>query len=232
MDPNFAHEYSRKTDADLILLLRDKKNLLPMAQTALQVELSRRKLTEKSFQDDEPVAVEEPELDESENTVTLNAERLRFPKMCPRCLSREADSIVRISYQWDSLAIWFQVIAIWRYVFSRCPVPFCSKCARSILLRRLVISMGFLSLVVSLLAYDGNHGLGKWGFLLLFFGITGAAWGLWILLGMNKRWPGEGIEILSTSRDRQVWLEFSQPEYQTEFIKLNRSDRGSAHRQT
>ncbi len=226
MDTDFAHEYARKTDADLILLLRDKNNLLPLAQTALQVELSRRKLTEKSFQDDEPVAVEEPEFDESENTVAINAERLRFPKICPRCLSRETDSIVRISYQWDSLAIWFQVVAIWRYVFSRCPVPFCSKCARSILLRRSVINVGFISLLVIFIVYDGKHGL------LLLFAIAGAAWALWILLGMRKRWPGEGIEILSRYRDRQVCFEFSQPEYQAEFIKLNRSDRGSAHRQT
>jgi hypothetical protein len=45
--------------------------------------------------------------------------------------------------------------------------------------------------------------------------------GLWMILGVPKRWPPAGIEVLSgwSARDRR--LAFEKPEYEKAFIALN-----------
>ena len=69
-------------------------------------------------------------------------------------------------------------------------------------------------------------GAGSTGTASTFFAIVafGIAWGIWKLLGIDTRWPGEGIIITSRPSDRFVRLQFRQAQYQADFVKLNQTD--------
>jgi hypothetical protein len=42
-----------------------------------------------------------------------------------------------------------------------------------------------------------------------------------MLLGLSKRWPPEGIEILSKWSAQERRIEFANPEYEKAFVALN-----------
>jgi hypothetical protein len=218
MDLDFAKEYSRKSDLELMLIWRDQNDLVPIARSALQAELSRRKLTADSLQSG-PVFVKSKQRREIENAVEVNSKQLLFPQICPRCLA-PTTAHVRISPGGDFWSIWFPVVAFSRYLFSRHRVPFCAKCASSVHFRRWTIRLSFFAIILFclMLRADGITGVSSSFFAVLIFGI---AWGIWKLLGIDKRWPAEGIEIISAPNDSSVRLLFKQPQYQTEFVKLN-----------
>jgi hypothetical protein len=44
---------------------------------------------------------------------------------------------------------------------------------------------------------------------------------VWMLLGLSKRWPPEGIEILSKWSAQERRIEFANPEYEKAFVALN-----------
>jgi hypothetical protein len=163
MDFDFAKEYSRKSDLELMLIFKDQENLVPMARSALEAELFRRELTSESVQSD-PLLVETQRCHEIENAVVVNSKQLLFQQTCPRCLAAPTEASVRISPGQDFWGIRFPVVALWRYQFSRLRVPFCVKCASSIRVRRWTIRLGVLAiiLVCLMLAYSRDPDRHSW----------------------------------------------------------------------
>jgi hypothetical protein len=138
MHLDFASEYVRRSDEEIRLLIVDRQNLVDEAREALDAEVRNRR--RNGFQThvrepEEPrLHVEEEEDDDDENVVVVHSRELRFPQVCPRCLA-PADAIVRISCfggsSWGLIPILDYALGLWRYLFSRYPVPFCSKCGIS-----------------------------------------------------------------------------------------------------
>lgn len=220
MEFDFVKEYSGKSDSDLILLFNDRKNLVATAREALQVELAKRGLNEASLQADAPVA--ETRLShEDANSIVVNSKQLKFPQICPRCLAASDKAIIRISPGQDFWGVRFPIVALWRYLFSRYRVPFCSRCARSIHLRRWTIRLGVIAIALGCLALSSAAGISGIAATFLLLTGLGTGWGVWKLLRVDRRWPGEGVEITSRPNDAFVRLLFKQSRYQEEFTKLN-----------
>jgi hypothetical protein len=96
MNLDFAKEYSRKSDAELMLILKDQANLVPTARYALQAEISNRRLATDGLES-EPALARRGVTQSADNEVVVNSKTLLFPKMCPRCLAPGGESLVRIS---------------------------------------------------------------------------------------------------------------------------------------
>jgi hypothetical protein len=227
MHLDFASEYARRSDDEIRLVIKDRHNLVDEARDALDVEIHKRR--SKGFDPDarepeEPrVQVEEDE--EEGNEVVVRSRELVFPKMCPRCLSHEARFIVKISCASASsggLVLAFDFVSgLWGYLFFRYPVPFCRNCARSVRVRRRTeMALILIAIAGSLYAAIHFH-LPALVLLLVPIGLFVVGGFLWKLLNLSKRWPPEGIEILSrwSARDRR--LVFANPEYEKAFIAMN-----------
>ena len=154
MHLDFAGEYARRSDDEIRLLIPDRHNLVDEARDALDAEVRNRR--RHGFQTHVRV-LEEPRLhveeeDDYENIVVVHSRKLRFPQVCPRCLA-PADAIVRISCLGGGsgglIPILDYGLGLWRYLFSRYPVPFCSKCAVSVRLRRWVERLFMLAVPAS-----------------------------------------------------------------------------------
>jgi hypothetical protein len=227
MHLDFASEYARRSDEEIRLLIADRQNLVDEAREALDVEIHKRR--SRGFDPDareagEPrVHVEEDE--EEGNEVVVCSRELVFPKICPRCLSRKAESIVRISCASASsrgfiLAFDF-VSGLWGRLFFRYSVPFCRSCATSVRVRRCTETALILIAIAGYL-YAAEHF--RLSFfvclmiLILFIALGGM---VWRLLDLSKRWPPAGIEILSKWSARERRLQFANPAYEKAFIALN-----------
>jgi hypothetical protein len=57
--------------------------------------------------------------------------------------------------------------------------------------------------------------------LLVLIGLFAVGGLLWKLLDLSKRWPPDGIEILSKWSARERRLQFANPAYEKAFIALN-----------
>lgn len=223
---DFASEYARRSDDEIRRLIEDRCNLVDEARDALDVELQKRRSNGFQLQPQEP---DEPRLrvdeDEEGNEVVVHSRELAFPRICPRCLSHEAGSVVRISCasssSWGFFLAFDFVSGLWGYLLFRYPVPFCRPCAISVRVRRWVNRL-FLIGTIAGSAYLGvkyNLGALKWMVLFLCLYLAGVA--VWMLLGLSKRWPAEGIEILSKWSALERRLEFANPEYEKAFIAMN-----------
>ena len=141
-----------------------------------------------------------------------------FRRSVPRCLAPADGAVVRISCNGGSSWGFFPaidiVLGLWRYLFLRYPVPFCRGCAISVRLRRWVNRL-FLAGMIAGSAYLGvryNLGALRWVVVFLCLYLAGVA--VWMLLGLSKRWPPAGIEILSKWSARERRLEFADAEYE------------------
>jgi hypothetical protein len=112
-------------------------------------------------------------------------------------------------------------LGLWRYLFSRYPVPFCNKCAVSVRLRRWVERLFILAVPAGSVYFSVRYHVGVFGFLIACVCFYAAGFGIWILSGMPKRWAPAGIEILSgwSSKDRR--LAFANIEYEKAFVAVN-----------
>jgi hypothetical protein len=226
MQLDFASEYVRRSDEEIRLLIADRQNLVDEAREALDAEVRNRRRNGFQTHVREP---EEPRLhveedDDDENVVVVHSQELRFPQVCPRCLA-PADAIVRISglggSSWGLIPILDYALGSWRYLFSRYPVPFCSKCAVSVRLRRWVERLFMLAVPAGSVYLLMRYHMRVFGFLVTCICLYVTGFGIWILSGMPKRWAQAGIEILNgwSSKDRR--LAFAKLEYEKAFVALN-----------
>ena len=233
MHLDFASEYARRSDDEIRLLIKDRHDLVDEARDALDVEVHKRR--SDGFQPyvkepEEPrVHVEE---DDEGNKVVVYSRELIFPKICPRCLSHEAESIVKISCASASsrgLVLAFDFVSgLWAYLFFRYPVPFCRSCATSVRVRRWTeMALILIAIAGSLYAAIHFH-LSALVLLLVLIGLFAVGGLLWKLLDLSKRWPPEGIEILSKWSVRDRRLVFANPAYEKAFVALNK---GTARRE-
>jgi hypothetical protein len=227
MHLDFAREYAQRTDDEIRLLIPDRHNLVDQARDALDVEIHKRRsrgFDPDAREPDEPrVHVEE---DEGEgNEVVVCSRELVFPKICPRCLSHEAGSIVRISCASASsrgLILAFDFVSgLWGYLFFRYPVPFCRSCATSVRVRRWTETALILIAIAGYVYATEQLRLSFFVcvmILILFIALGGM---VWKLLDPSKRWPPAGIKILSKWSARERRLQFANPAYAKAFIALN-----------
>jgi hypothetical protein len=227
MHLRFAREYARRTDDEIRLLIADRQNLVDEARDALDVEVQKRRNSgfDPHAREPEEPRVHVQEDEEEGNEVVVRSRELIFPKVCPRCLSHEAVSIVRISCTSASsggLILAFDFVSgLWGYLFFRYPVPFCRSCAISVRARRwLARALILFAVVGSLYAAIHLH-LSTLMLLLTLIGCFALGGLLWKLLGLSKRWPPAGIEILSKWSARERRLEFVHPEYEKAFVAAN-----------
>jgi hypothetical protein len=227
MHLDFAGEYARRTDEEIRLLIADRQNLVDEARDALDVEIHKRR--SRGFDPDAREA-EKPRIhvdeDEEGNEVVVLSRELVFPTLCPRCLSREAGSIVRISCasanSWGLILAFDLVSGLWGYLFFRYPVPFCRSCATSVRAHRWT-EMALILIAIAGSVYAAEQF--RLSFfvclmiLILFFALGGM---VWKLLDLSKRWPSAGIEILSKWSAQERRLQFANPAYEKAFIALNR----------
>ena len=226
MHLDFASEYARRSDEEIRLLIADRQNLVDEARDALDAEVRKRHRNGFQIHVREPeeprVHVEED--DDDENAVVVHSRELSFPQLCPRCLA-PADRFVRISCDggssWGLIPIVDYALGLWRYLFSRYPVPFCNKCAVSVRLRRWVERLFILAVPAGSVYLLMRYHMGVFGFLVTCICFYAAGFGIWILSGMPKRWAPAGIEILSgwSSKDRR--LAFANIEYEKAFVAVN-----------
>jgi hypothetical protein len=228
MHLDFASEYARRSDEEIRLLIKDRHNLVDQAQEPLDVEVHKRRSNGFQPQVHEPeeprVHVEED--DEEGNEVLVHSREILFPKICPRCLSPAAKSTVRISCAGGSWGF-IPVLGLWRYLFLRYPVPFCRKCATSVRLRRW-LTRAFLLIAVAASVYaseDARHPRLTFWLILIGSSVLGGLF--WKLLNISKRWPPEGIEILSSWSSPNRRLQFANPAYERAFVAINGKVRSS-----
>jgi hypothetical protein len=223
---DFASEYVRRSNEEIRLLIADRQNLVDEAREALDAEVRNRRRNGFQTHVREP---EEPRLhveedDDDENVVVVHSRELRFPQVCPRCLA-PADAIVRISClggsSWGLIPILDYALGLWRYLFSRYPVPFCSKCAVSVRLRRWVERLFMLGVPAGSVYLLMRYHMGVFGFLVTCICLYAAGFGIWILSGMPKRWAQAGIEILNGWSSKNRRLTFAKLEYEKAFVALN-----------
>jgi hypothetical protein len=226
MHLDFASEYARRSDEEIRLLMADRHNLVDEARDALDIEIHKRR--SRGF-DPNAREAEEPRIhveeDEEGSEVVVRSRELVFPKICPRCLSHEAGSIVRISCASASsrgLILAFDFVSgLWGYLFFRYPVPFCRSCATSMRVRRWTETALILIAIAGYL-YAAEHFRLPFFvclmILILFIALGGM---VWKLLDLSKRWPPAGIEILSKWSARERRLQFANPAYEKAFIALN-----------
>jgi hypothetical protein len=226
MNLDFASEYAQRTDDELRLLIQDRDNLVDTARQALDAEVRKRRRNGFQLHVREP---EEPRIhveedDDDGNIVTVRSRDLIFPKVCPRCLA-SADSFVRIpcdgGSSWGLIPAVDISLGLWRYLFHRYPVPFCRSCAVSVRLRRGVERLFLRSGCGGCLYLWVRYHFSAGRFVLFSACAYLIGVGLWMILGVPKRWPPAGIEVLSgwSARDRR--LAFAKPEYEKAFIALN-----------
>ena len=227
MHRDFASEYAKRSDDEIRRLLQDRHNLVDEARDALDVEVQKRRSSGFDPHAREP---EEPRLHVEQdnvkgNKVVVHSRELIFPQICPRCLSHEASSIVRIPCASDSSWGFFLALdlvsGLVGYLFYRYPVPFCRSCAISVRVRRWVQRLFWVGVPVCTVYLAMGHHLSAWRFM----AVTGCLYliGLatWMLFGLSKRWPPAGIKILSKWSARERRLRFANPEYEKAFIELN-----------
>jgi hypothetical protein len=226
MGLDFASEYARRSDDEIRLLIKDRHNLVDVARDALDAEVHKRRSNGFQQHLDEP---EEPRLhveedDEDGNEIVVRSRELTFPKICPRCLA-PADRFVRISCDggssWGLIPAFDYVLALWRYLFSRYPVPFCRSCAISVRVRRWMGRALVVMAIIGSIYMVENFHLSTLISLLILIGLFALAGVLWKLLGLSKRWPPSGIDILSAWSARDRRLQFAHPEYEKAFVALN-----------
>jgi hypothetical protein len=226
MHLDFVGEYARRTDDEIRLLIADRQNLVDEAREALDAEVHKRRsggFDPHAREPEEPrVYIEE---DEEGNEVVVRSRELVFPKICPRCLSHEAGSVVRISCasssSWGFFLAFDFVSGLWGYLFFRYPVPFCRACAISVRVRRWVQRL-FLAGTIAGSAYLGvKYNLGALRFIVLYLCLYLVGVAVWRLFGLSKRWPPVGIEILSKWSSKERRIEFANPEYEKAFVTLN-----------
>jgi hypothetical protein len=226
MNLDFASEYAQRTDDEIRLLIQDRDNLVDEARHALDAEVHKRHRNGFQLHVPEPkepwVSVEDD--DDDGTVVTVHSRELIFPKICPRCLA-SADSFVRISCDggssWGLIPAVDISLGLWRYLFRRYPVPFCRSCAISVRLRRWVERLFLLCVLGGCLYLSVRYHISAGRFVLIFACVYLIGVGLWMVLGVPKKWPPAGIEVLSgwSARDRRV--AFAKPEYEKAFIALN-----------
>jgi hypothetical protein len=228
MQLDFARVYAGKSDDELRLLIQDRHDLVDEARDALDAEVAKRKRDGFQIHVKEP---EEPRLhveeDEDGNEVVVHSRDLVFPEICPRCLA-PGDAIVRISCLGGSGGVLGidVLLGLWRYLFRRYAVPFCRACAISVRVRRWVQRLFFAGTFAFALYLTGRYGLSFWRFAFVIGCTYMSGFALWMLLGLPKRWPAAGIEILSSWSAKDRRLEFAKPEYEKAFVALN----GRKHR--
>jgi hypothetical protein len=223
---DFASEYARRSDDEIRRLIKDRCNLVDEARDALEVEVQKRRSNGFQLHVQEP---EEPRLyvdeDEEGNEVVVRSRELVFPRICPRCLTHEAGSVVRISCasssSWGFFLAFDFVSGLWGYLFFRYPVPFCRGCAISVRVRRWVQRLFLIGTIAGSVYLGVRYNLGalRWGMMFLCLYLAGVA--VWMLLGLSERWPPEGIEILSKWSSKERRIEFASPEYEEAFVALN-----------
>jgi hypothetical protein len=95
MHLDFASEYVRRSDEEIRLLIADRQNLVDEAREALDAEVRNRRRngfqTHVRKQEEPRLHVEED--DDDENVVVVHSRELRFPQICPRCLSPARSSV-------------------------------------------------------------------------------------------------------------------------------------------
>jgi hypothetical protein len=227
MHLDFASEYARRSDDEIRLLIKDRHNLVDEARDALDVEVQKRRsngFQPHAHEPEEPrVHVEED--DEEGNEIIVHSRELIFPKICPRCLSHEAGSIVKISCasasSWGLVLAFDFVSGLWGYLFFRYPVPFCRSCATSVRVRRWTETALILIAIAGSLYAAIHFHLSALVLLLVLIGLFAVGGLLWKRLDLSKRWPPEGIEILSKWSARERRLQFANPAYEKAFIALN-----------
>jgi hypothetical protein len=225
MHLDFAKQYARRSDEEIRLLINDRHNLVDEARDALDVEVQKRRSNGFQLHVQEP---EEPRLhiedEEQGNVVAVHSRELRFPNICPRCLA-PASAEVRISCNggssWGLIPAIDIVLGLWRYLFLRYPVPFCRACAVSVRVRRWMQRLFFASVIACTAFLTVRYGLGAWRFILVFSCLYLAGLAVWMLFGLSKRWPPEGIEILSRWSSKERRIEFANSEYEKAFVALN-----------
>lgn len=218
MHLDFASEYARRSDEEIRLLIKDRHNLVDEARDALDVEIHKRRskgFDPEAREPEEPrVHVEEDE--EDGNEVVVRSRELVFPKSCPRCLA-PADGALRIVCPGS----WWGIFPVVRYLFFSYQVPFCRKCAISMRLRSCVLwVLGVIAAAFAIYTTERFH-LPALIFWLILIGLFAVGGLLWKLLDLSKRWPPEGIEILSKWSARERRLEFAHPEYEKAFVAVN-----------
>lgn len=229
---DFASEYEKRSDDELRLLIKDRSNLVDEARDALEAEVHKRRgrgFDPHRREPEEPlVHIEGDEDDEDGNVVVVHSRELMFPAICPRCLA-QANAVVRISCDgggsWGLVPALDFVLGLWRFLFSRYPVPFCRECAISVRLRRWVERLFLLSLVACSVYLGVRYHVSAFRLVVVFVCLYLAGVGFWMLSGMQRRWPPAGIEILSgwSAKDRR--LAFASPEYEKAFVGLNEATR-------
>jgi cation transport ATPase len=227
MHLDFASEYAKRSDEEIRLLVKDRQNLVDEARDALDVEVQKRRNNGFQLHIHEPeeprVQVEEDE--EDGNEVVVRSRELIFPSLCPRCLSDEVGSIVKISCasasSWGLVLAFDFVSGLWGYLFFRYPVPFCRSCATSVKVRRWAeMALILIAIAGSLYTAIYFH-LSALVVLLVLIGLFAVGGLLWKRLDLSKRWPPEGIEILSKWSARERRLQFANPAYEKAFVALN-----------
>jgi hypothetical protein len=219
MHLDFPSEYARRSDNEIRLLIKDRQNLVDEARDALDVEVHKRRSNGFQTHVHEP---EEPrvhvEEDEEGNEVVIRSRKLLFPNICPRCLAPANKSVVRMSCTYS---VWVPILDLWRYLFSRYPVPFCRSCARSVRLRR------WIGRVLLLIACAGSIYASEHSrrptitFWLTLIGLITLGGLVGKFLNLSNRWPPAGIEILSSWSARERRLQFANPVYEKAFVAMN-----------
>lgn len=220
---DFVAEYANRSDDELRLLIKDRGDLVPRAQIALDAEIARR--LPNGFQtevDDGPFAQPDPE---QHDCVVVYSRSLIFPHICPNCATSASD-YVRISCASDFVETFFPIIRIWRYLFSRYRVPFCAACANAISIRKwLQITFFFVALALTVYIAQHAHSwrLAFFVTLSVLYGIGGL---LWKLTHLSERWPPPAIEILSSWSANERCVQLENAEYRAAFLQANRKQPG------
>lgn len=218
MHLDFASEYAKRSDDELRLLVKDRSNLVDEARDALDAEVHKRRSSgfDPHAHEPEEPRVHVDEDDEEGNEVVVRSRKLFFPNICPRCLA-PAEVTFRIVCPGSSWGIF----PVFRYLFFSYPVPFCWKCATSMRLRSWALwALGVIAGAFAIYTTEHFH-LSALIFLLILIGLFALGGLIWKLFDLSKRWPREGIEILSNWSARERRLEFANPAYEKSFIALN-----------
>lgn len=226
MHLDFAKQYAGRSDDEIRRLIQDRHNLIDEARDALDVEVQKRKSSGFQLHVLEPG---EPRLDieedeEEGNVVAVHSQELRFPKICPRCLA-PASAVVRIravaAVAGVSCLRIDIVLGLWRYLFRRYPVPFCRACAISVRVRRWLQRLFLTGVIACAVFLAVRYRYGVWRFMLVFGCLYLVGVAVWMLLELPKRWPPEGMEILSRWSSKERRIAFANPEYEKTFVALN-----------
>jgi hypothetical protein len=167
----YKERYAKLSGEELLTLAAQEATLVDSARTALQVELSRRRLQNTSL--DQYQVQAQKEIDEAIRSCAPVAEgnwvkvivprgSPLFPSVCPSCLGTNSDTPVSIRSERENFAGYRVLYTKFKYLVIT--IPHCRSCARRFILWQRISSASILvgmlaALVISLIFKFGRGAL-------------------------------------------------------------------------